>query len=202
VNSADPTAITNVSAQLSAFGLTDDRDAVLLVDLAPGQYTVNASGVNDATGIAIVELYDADTNPTSRLTSIANRGFAGIGDEVMIPGFVISTEGPKTVLLRVVGPTLFEHGVTGTMDDPELTLFRRETDGFETPLATNDNWQDNPDAAYTAQVAQDVFAFPLADGSTDAAMVVTLNPGVYSVVGSAADGVSSGVVLVEVYIVE
>ena len=46
-----------------------------------------------------------------------------------------------------------------------------------------------------------VGAFALASSSADAAFVVTLARGVYTVVGSAADGTSTGVVLVEIYVV-
>jgi hypothetical protein len=38
----------------------DDKDAVLLVTLAPGSYTAQVSGVNDTTGVALVEVNDLD----------------------------------------------------------------------------------------------------------------------------------------------
>jgi hypothetical protein len=42
-----------------AFALPEDsRDAALVADLLPGAYTVQVSGVNNATGLAIVEVYD------------------------------------------------------------------------------------------------------------------------------------------------
>jgi hypothetical protein len=193
-NAAD---IATMAAQLYAFELKNSREAALLLDLPPGQYTVTAGDKNGASGIAIVELYDADAaNPASKLINISNRGFAGIGDQVMIPGFVVSAEGPKTLLVRVVGPTLGGFGVQGTMADPKLTIYTGQT-----PILENDNWSENPDAATTAQVAAQVFAFALAAGSKDAAFVVTLNPGVYTVVGSSAVAGGTGVVLVEVYVV-
>lgn len=71
----------------------------------------------------------------------------------------------------------------------------------QTPVLENDNWGDNPDATYTAQIATELGAFALAEGSKDAAFVVTLPPGGYTVVGSATDGTSTGVALVEVYVV-
>lgn len=201
VDNANADEIEDVSAQLFAFGLQSTLDAALLADLAPGQYTVVASGVGNTTGIAIVELYDADDASTASMTAISNRGFAGVGNDVMIPGFVVSNEGPKTFLIRVVGPGLDSFGVDGTMADPRLTVFRREGN-VETNILENDNWGENPDAANSAQIAQQVFAFGLPTGSLDAALVATLEPGVYTVVGSAADLVSSGVILVEVYVVE
>jgi hypothetical protein len=133
------------------------------------------------------------------MTSISNRGFVGIGNEVMIPGFYVSNEGPKTFLIRVVGPTLGADpfNLSGTMADPELTVFEGSN-----AIVSNDNWENNPDSAYTEQIAQQVFAFPLQSGSGDAAIVATLQPGGYTVVGSASDGVSTGIVLVEIYVVE
>lgn len=204
VDAPNAAEIENVAGQVFAFALQSDLDAAMVVDLAPGTYTAVASGVGDTTGIAIVEFYDADTVSTASMTSISNRGFAGIGNDVMIPGFVVSNEGSKTFLIRVAGPTLAQapYDVPGTMDDPVLTVFRRETNGTETNLLSNDNWSDNPDQVYTEQVTAQVFAFELQPGSLDAAIVATLEPGVYTVVGSAADGVSSGVILVEVYAVE
>ncbi len=46
-------------AQLAAFALPNDsRDAALLVELQPGSYTVQVSGVAGTTGIALVEIYE------------------------------------------------------------------------------------------------------------------------------------------------
>jgi len=38
--------------------LAGSRDAALLLELPPGSYTVQVSGVNGATGIALVEVYE------------------------------------------------------------------------------------------------------------------------------------------------
>ncbi len=200
---ANATDITTTAAQVSAFPITDAQDAALLVDLAPGQYAVIGGDKDGTAGIGIVELYDADVgSPTTRLVNISNRGFCGVGSQVMIPGFVVSSEGPKTFLVRVVGPRLGDFNVPGTMADPKLALYKHDFVGNKDDLLlTQDNWSDSPDAANTAQTASDVGAFALADGSKDASSVVTLEPGVYTVVGSAADGTSTGVVLVEVYVV-
>ncbi|HEX7130824.1 MAG TPA: immunoglobulin domain-containing protein, partial [Rhodanobacteraceae bacterium] len=200
IDNANAVDIALTAEDVFAFPLESDLEAALLVDLAPGQYTVVADGVNNLTGTAMVEVYDADaSNPSARLLNISNRGFCGVGDQVMIPGFWVSHEGAKTFLIRVVGPSLGKLGVTsGTMDDPKLEIY---PSGAKTPILSNDDWGDNPDAAYTAAIAQQVFAFSLAEGGTDAALVVTLPPGGYTVVGSSADGTSTGVILVEVYLV-
>lgn len=200
-NAAD---ITAVGTSVGAFTLGDAHEAALLVDLEPGQYTVVASGVNEGTGIGIVELYDADDDATTTsLVNLSNRGFAGLGEQVMIPGFVISSAGSKTVLIRVVGPTLgSKFSVPDVMADPKLTLYRQDSATEQTTLLEQDNWGEHPDTARTATIAEQVGAFSLVDGSGDAAAVVTLSPGIYTVVGSSAVADATGVVLVEVYIVQ
>ncbi len=196
-------AITQTAADLFAFPFEDDREAALLVDLPPGIYTAIVDGVGGATGVSIIELYDADDAATdSRLINISTRGFAGPGDQVMIPGFVISSESARTLLIRVVGPSL---PLAPHLVDPKLELYQRETDGTNTLVATQDNWGDEPDAATTASVGDQVFAFPLTAGSKDAAFVRTLPPGTYTAIGSSAIDSSvpggTGLVLVEVYVV-
>jgi hypothetical protein len=47
-----------VSTQVGAFALpTGSRDAAMVVTLPPGNYTVQASGVNSTTGVALIEVY-------------------------------------------------------------------------------------------------------------------------------------------------
>jgi hypothetical protein len=51
------TAVTFGS--VGAFGLTaGSKDAVLLVTLTPGSYTAQVSGVGNAVGVALVEVYE------------------------------------------------------------------------------------------------------------------------------------------------
>lgn len=54
------TALAGAFAQAGAFALDDpaSRDAALLLSLDPGSYTVHVSGVNNATGVALVEVYE------------------------------------------------------------------------------------------------------------------------------------------------
>ncbi|BET69448.1 hypothetical protein ASA1KI_43660 [Opitutales bacterium ASA1] len=193
----DPLSVDEAAASLGAFELAvDSRDAALLLDLVPGQYTVVAAGKAESTGVAIVELYEADESaPTARLANISNRGWVGTGGHVMIPGFVVSDEGARTFLIRAVGPTLADYGLEAVLENPILTVFHGST-----AILSNDDWQENPSAATTAAAAELVGAFPLADGSRDAALVVTLEPGGYTVQASGADG-GTGTALVEIYLV-
>ena len=53
------TALAAAFAQVGAFGLAaDSRDAALLATLAPGNSTVQVSGVAGTTGVALVEVYE------------------------------------------------------------------------------------------------------------------------------------------------
>jgi hypothetical protein len=196
--------IISAASSVYAFDLTaGSKSSALLLDLPAGQYTVIASDTGAGTGVAIVELYDTDpASSGTRLINISNRGYVGTGNDLMIPGFVVSAEGPKTLLIRAVGPTLTGYGVTGALADPQLAIYRREVNSpTDELLLRNDNWGENADAAEVAQVAGRVYAFPLPSGSKDAACVVTLTPAIYTVQASGVAG-ATGVALVEVYVVE
>jgi hypothetical protein len=79
-------------------------------------------------------------------------------------------------------------------------VFRSLPGGGNAVVATNDNWGDNADVSRLSAVTQDVFAFPLTPGSADAATMLALNPGAYTIVISGADG-GTGLALMEVYLV-
>jgi uncharacterized delta-60 repeat protein len=203
-DSGDTTALAATSVELGAFPLRDgSMDAALLLDLEPGHYTALARDSESRPGVALVELYDADATASAGglLMNISNRGYVGDGGQVTIPGFVVSNEGPRRFLIRAVGPALTGHGVVDFLADPQLAVFRavpgESRDEF---LFANDDWGDNPMAEGTATIAEAVGAFPLGAASKDAALVVTLPPGSYTVHVSGVGG-STGVALVEVYLV-
>ena len=52
--------LTAVGTAVGAFAVADgaSKDAMLLVTLAPGNYTAQVSGVNNTGGLAIVEVYE------------------------------------------------------------------------------------------------------------------------------------------------
>jgi hypothetical protein len=99
------------------------------------------------------------------------------------------------MLVRAIGPTLTAFGVAGALADPRLRVFNGDT-----RLAENDNWSAvSAETTATAQAARDTGAFALANGSKDAAMILTLAPGAYTAQVSSADGTGTGVALIEVY---
>jgi phytoene dehydrogenase-like protein len=44
--------------QATGLAPSDDRESALLVDLSAGNYTAIVSGVNNTTGVALIEAYD------------------------------------------------------------------------------------------------------------------------------------------------
>ena len=195
--------IRDTARALFAFGLTEgSKSAALLLDLPAGGYTIVASGHGDETGVSIVELYDVSgSTDTARLINISNRGYVGVGGQIMIPGFVVSEEGSRTFLIRAVGPSLTRFGVGGVLADPKIEVYkRRPGTAIDDLILTNDAWGENGDAEQIRQAATSVSAFRLNDGSADAAFVVTLPPGAFTV-NAKGVGDTTGVALVEVYLV-
>jgi uncharacterized delta-60 repeat protein len=137
----------------------------------------------------------AATTPGSasaaRLSNLSTRARIAAGNE-LLTGFAITGTGERTVLVRAVGPGLNGFGVTGTLAAPLLRLF----DAAGNTLVENTGWAS---AAALTQAAAVSGAFPLAAGSADAALLVTLAPGAYSIQISDANGAAGGVALAEVY---
>ncbi len=183
------------SKDLGAFDLpAGSRDSLLLMNLQPGLYTAEVRGASSGTGRAIVEFYDADEAPgDARAVNLSARCKV-TPTSVAIGGFVVQGEKPKKVLLRAAGPALADFGVPGTLTNPRLKLFSGQT-----VIAQNQGWDS--DASKTSALKDAITvtqAFAFAEGSKDAALLVELAPGNYTVWMESADG-ASGVGLLEVY---
>ncbi len=127
------------------------------------------------------------------LFNIATRGYVGSGGEIMIAGFIISGTNPRRVLIRGVGKSLEQSGLTGALEDPRLVIFNIE--GQE--VARVDNWKEEANWEEIEQVSPTVGAAPLLDPN-ESAMLVTLDPGLYTAHLSGQDG-GTGIGLVEVF---
>lgn len=207
-------AISATATRLGAFQFkAGSRDAAIVTTLPPGNYTAVVSGANNTTGIALVEVYDADpdaaTARTRRLVNIATRGQVNTGDNVLIAGLVVTGPGPRTYLIRAVGPTLagapFNFSTRDVLLDPVLQIYQGEK-----LLRENDDW-DNPSTSQQAlrDATGRVGAFALREqriratrtdpgSGLDAVMLVTLQPGAYTAKVVGLDG-TTGVALIEIY---
>jgi hypothetical protein len=193
--SAGGAALVAATAAVGGFPLdAGSRDAAALAVLATGgAYTVRVTGPDaTSTGVALAEVYDADPiTAGSQLANVSTMGLVGTGSNSLVPGFVIGGGGPLQLLIRAIGPGLAPFGVTGVLADPQLQVI---PSGRTAPIAANDNWGGG--STLTAAFAA-AGAFGLTSDSKDAALLVRLPPGAYSVV--VAGGGASGVALVEIY---
>jgi len=190
----DPDAILAASQVVGAGQRTlDTNDTALLVELEQGLYTAIVRGQDDTTGVALVEAFEVEQNLT-RMLNISARALVGTGTEVVIPGFVVQGDIPSRVLIRAVGPTLANDGVAGFLAHPQI----RVHDINGTPIAFNDGWQNLWNSDEIAEASALVGAFPLNEGSEDAALILDLEPGLYTVV-TTGENLTTGVALVEVY---
>ena len=168
-----------------SYAASASLDAALVTSIEGGR-TLQVSG--PTAGTVLVEGYDAGTGDTPRFTNLSARNKVGTGANILIAGFTLAGEGARNLLIRAVGPKLSEFGVTGVLTDPMLEIYSGST-----KIAENDNW-----SATLASTAASVGAFALTAGSKDAAIIVSLPKGGYTVQVS---GVDSGVgeAIVEIY---
>jgi hypothetical protein len=133
------------------------------------------------------------------LLNISARAQVGGASSTLIAGLTVNgaSDGQKVYLLRGIGPTLAEFGVTNPMSDPRLDMFVGQT-----PIdLRNDNWGEilTPGLNFgVADTAKAVGAFALPVGSKDAAIAASLRPGVYTAHVTSVNQ-QSAVALLELY---
>ncbi|MGD1032270.1 MAG: S8 family serine peptidase [Opitutaceae bacterium] len=193
----------------------NSSDAAAFMGIPAGSgigYTAEVDGLNNNTGIALVEVYDYDSYttvaPSSHLINISTRAFVGPGNDALVAGFYIFGSTSQTLLVRAVGPGLAaaNPALSGlTLATPTLTLF----DLTGAIIATNTGWGNAPARGNstvsaglqpaTTAIMGGVYASPIAAGSTDCAMVVTLPANTGYTVQVNGVGSTTGIALVEVY---
>jgi hypothetical protein len=197
LNDANGALLTNNNwkdtqeTEIEATGLAPSKDveSAILATLPPGSYTAILSGQNGYTGVGLVEVYDLAPAVDSTLGNISTRGFVGVGDNVMIGGFIVGDGdgGPDNVLIRALGPSLPPSEVPDPLADPTLEL--HDVNGAT--IATNDNWKDTQEAAIEAtQLAP--------PNDSEAAILEALPAGAYTAIVHGKDD-TTGIALVEVY---
>jgi subtilisin family serine protease len=190
--------IISFSQSVGAFPLVQaSRDAALVRELAPGAYTALIKSNGTVGGISLAEVYSAPTfeGEGARLVNLSTRGHVGSGDRALIGGFVVEGVLPLKVLVRAVGPSLAQFGVENPLQNLVLELWSNGS-----KMATSTVWGSEPNAQKIKATAVQVGAFALNDNSRDAALLMNLEPGVYTAVIRGAAG-NFGTALVEVYAV-
>jgi hypothetical protein len=178
-------------AEITATGLApnDDLESAIVATLEPAAYTAIVRGVNGGTGVALVETYDLDQAVDSSLANISTRGLVETGDNVMIGGIIVGPDQSPdgSILLRGIGPSLSDFGITNPLADPILEL--HDVNGAL--IVANDNWKSTQQVAIEATGLQ-----PTND--QEAAILATLAAGSYTAILRGV-GDTTGVALVEAY---
>lgn len=166
----------------------NDKESAILVTLPSNNagYTAVLRGKDNTTGIGVVEAYDLDAAAKSRLVNISTRGLVESGNDVLIGG-IIASKGLTKVVVRAIGPSLANFGITNPLLDPTLELY----DDSGTPIAINDDWQTSQksDLEETALAPND---------SRESAIFAALRAGNYTAVVRGKNG-ATGIAVVEAY---
>jgi hypothetical protein len=191
-------------AVISEAVLGPEPDTVVLTvsPLTPNQsYQLTTTGVQDTALSAntiwpqsrsqfIAQLPPSATSP--RLANVSTRLQAGLGDNVLITGFIVRGAAMKRVMIRATGPSLDSSGIADGLADPVLELY----DSSGAVVARNDNWADN---ANQQEIIDTGIAPPSLKESTILMKLPSNENGVgYTAVLRGANN-TTGIGLVEVY---
>ncbi len=199
-----PVGILGVPQNSPVAGLTFAPDGKLYAAIDDRLYTINK-----ASGVATI--VEADTPDFSYhsvsglafsrgaavLFNIASRANVGVGDNVLINGFILRADpsvvappATKRLILRALGPSLTANGLMDTLNDPTLTLY----DSTGAQVAFNDNYGSNSAADRNA-ISQ---ASLTPTNARESVIVADLAPGRYTTIVRGAGG-TTGVALAENY---
>jgi hypothetical protein len=187
-----------VTTAVGAFGLTDQKDAVLLQTLNPGAYTVHVGAADGRGGEVLTEVYDVTGRSTngpaedyrSKAVNLSTRAVLAAEDSLIV-GFVVGSDRERTLVLRGIGPTLEAFGVAGALEDPEVEIFNANGEA----VALNQDWATTAELEAAMQAAG-AFA-PLSE--REAITMLSLPPGAYTMHVRATSGTAGGDVIAEIY---
>ena len=173
---------------------TEDLESAIVRTLTPGPYTAVLRGVNNGTGIGVVEVYDLDQAADSEMANISTRGLVERGDNVIIGGFILGgSSQASSILIRGIGPSLTALGIGNALTNPTLELH----DGNGTLMGSNDNWKVNDQTQLSQESQIRATGIPPSD-DLESAIVSTLPPGNYTAILAGKDS-GTGIGVVEVY---
>jgi hypothetical protein len=175
---------------------TAASESAIIADLPPGNYTAIVHGINNTTGVALVEVYDLNAAASSSLGNISTRSFVQTSDNVMIGGFIVQGTGPKRVIIRAIGPELTPFGITNPLDNPTLELHNQAG----ALVASNDDWQTTIIGGIitSSQVSDIQNSGHAPTAASESAIIADLPPGNYTAIVRGVNN-TTGVALVEVY---
>jgi hypothetical protein len=130
---------------------------------------------------------NCNSGPPPQALNISTRLPVELGDNAMIGGFIITGTDAKTVVLRGMGPSLANAGLSNVLADPVLEL--HGSNGAV--IVQNDDWRDTQEA----QIQNSGFQ---PTDNREAVIIATLQPGAYTGILTGKNQ-TTGVGLVEFY---
>lgn len=179
-NGTDIAGATSAALLIPVVQAADAGDYRLLVS--------NGSGTVRSNAIFVTVLPPLVPIPPTRLGNLSVRAQVAPGDTLTV-GLVTNVHGVKSFLIRGVGPSLRQFGLTDVFENPSLAMY---ASGGRL-VTQNAGWLPG-----MADVFQQVGAFPLTTGSNDAAIWIATDPGAYTVQLSSTSG-AGGIALIEAY---
>ena len=153
----------------------------------PGQTTISRAG----SGTFVYQnIEDVTLDGIARALNISTRLRVLPGDNALIGGFIITGGVNKKVVMRAIGPSLAQFGLTGLLADPTLELY----DSNSQLAGSNDNWRE-------AQETEIINSGVAPQNDFESALVATLAPGSHTVVVRGKNN-TSGIGVVEAYDLE
>jgi hypothetical protein len=160
-----------------------------------GRYRVTfiSDGISESQEVLLTVVGMDGLSEGPHMETFTTRGTAGPGSASLVVGFVISAKvgepsATKRVLVRAVGPTLADFGVTGFLKAPLLAVYNSA--GQPCPSTPRNSSE-------VAEAHMKTGAFPLKANGGDAVMILTLTPGAYTAQVSSNQG--TGFVVVDVH---
>ncbi len=152
--------------------------------------------------LTAVRNWTVNVSPTApgQIGNLSTRMNVGTGGNVLIGGFIVQGTSPKKILIRAQGLSL-PSSVGTRITNPSIEL--HDPQQQNQVIARNDDWQTTQiGGVITADQAADIQNSALAPGDPkESAMIVTLNPGVYTAIVQGPNG-ETGVGIVEAYDVD
>lgn len=133
-----------------------------------------------------------DPSKRDALANVSNRGMTGAGEKALITGLILTANGPREIVVRALGPSLSTAGVQQVAANPKI-----EVHGGANRFGSNTDWK-------TSRRAEELsrrFPSLTPTNEKEAALLLTLLPGSYTIHGTNEDG-AEGVVLLEAYDVD
>lgn len=127
------------------------------------------------------------------VANVSNRGMTGAGEKTVITGLIVKGGVPRNIVVRALGPSLTAAGAQQVAANPKIEVY--SPSGRR--IAANADWRTDSRSGTLSQ------AYPaLAPANEkEAALLLTLIPGAYTLHGLNEDG-TEGVVLLEAYDVD